>query len=63
MYQILNLTHKNCEVCPVVFCITEDWSRIRCLKSDHTLFIPVCFKELIQLQQFVANYSLNFRSE
>jgi Fe-S-cluster containining protein len=24
MYQILNLTHKNCEVCPVVFCITEE---------------------------------------
>ncbi len=24
MYQILNLTHKNCEVCPVVFCITDE---------------------------------------
>jgi hypothetical protein len=24
MYQILNLTHKNCEVCPVVYCITEE---------------------------------------
>ena len=24
MYQILNLTHKNCKVCPVVFCITEE---------------------------------------
>ncbi len=22
--QILNLTHKNCEVCPVVYCITEE---------------------------------------
>ncbi len=24
MYQILNLTHKNCRVCPVVHCITEE---------------------------------------
>lgn len=24
MFQILNLTHKNCEVCPVVYCITEE---------------------------------------
>lgn len=24
MVQILNLTHKNCEVCPVVYCITEE---------------------------------------
>ncbi|MDP2112570.1 MAG: YkgJ family cysteine cluster protein, partial [Bacteroidota bacterium] len=24
MYQILNLTHKNCEVCPVVYCITSE---------------------------------------
>ena len=24
MYQILNLTHKNCEVCPVVYCITGE---------------------------------------
>ena len=24
MYQILNLTHKNCEVCPVVYCITDE---------------------------------------
>lgn len=24
MYQILNLTHKNCEVCPVVYCITNE---------------------------------------
>jgi len=24
MYQILNLTHKNCEVCPAVYCITEE---------------------------------------
>ena len=25
--QILNLTHKNCEVCPVVFCITEELAK------------------------------------
>jgi Fe-S-cluster containining protein len=24
MYQILNLTHKNCGVCPVVYCITSE---------------------------------------
>ncbi len=24
MYQILNLTHKNCEVCPVVYGITDE---------------------------------------
>lgn len=24
MYQILNLTHKNCEVCPVVYCIISE---------------------------------------
>lgn len=24
MYQILSLTHKNCEVCPVVYCITSE---------------------------------------
>lgn len=24
MYQILNLTHKNCEVCPVVYRITDE---------------------------------------
>jgi Fe-S-cluster containining protein len=24
MYQILNLTHKNCEICPVVHGITEE---------------------------------------
>jgi len=24
MYQILNLTHKNCRVCPVVYYITEE---------------------------------------
>ena len=24
MYQILSLTHKNCEVCPVVYCITGE---------------------------------------
>jgi Fe-S-cluster containining protein len=24
MYQILNLTHKNCEICPVVLSITEE---------------------------------------
>ena len=27
MYQILNLTHKNCEVCPVVFSITNELTR------------------------------------
>jgi len=27
MYQILNLTHKNCEVCPVVFCITDELAK------------------------------------
>jgi hypothetical protein len=27
MYQILNLTHKNCEVCPVVFAITDELSK------------------------------------
>ena len=24
MYQILNLTHKNCEICPVVYCISGE---------------------------------------
>jgi len=24
MYQILDLTHKNCEVCPIVYCITGE---------------------------------------
>ena len=24
MYQILNLTHKNCEICPVVYGITDE---------------------------------------
>jgi Fe-S-cluster containining protein len=27
MYQILGLTHKNCEVCPVVFCITDELAK------------------------------------
>lgn len=27
MYQILALTHKNCEVCPVVYCITDELLR------------------------------------
>ena len=27
MYQILSLTHKNCEVCPVVFCITDELAK------------------------------------
>lgn len=27
MYQILGLTHKNCEVCPVVYCITDELLR------------------------------------
>lgn len=27
-YQILKLTHKNCEVCPVVFAITEELSQM-----------------------------------
>jgi len=24
MYQILNITHKNCEVCPIVYCIASE---------------------------------------
>ncbi|HAH26000.1 MAG TPA: zinc/iron-chelating domain-containing protein [Prolixibacteraceae bacterium] len=32
MYQILNLTHKNCEVCPVVYCITSELVRSPKLK-------------------------------
>jgi len=27
MYQILSLTHKNCEVCPVVFAITDELAK------------------------------------
>jgi len=27
MYQILDLTHKNCEVCPVVFCIVDELTK------------------------------------
>lgn len=27
-YQILNLTLKNCEVCPVVFAITDELTRM-----------------------------------
>lgn len=26
-YQILNLTHKNCEVCPVVYAITDELTK------------------------------------
>ncbi len=26
-YQILNLTHKNCEVCPVVYAITDELAK------------------------------------
>jgi hypothetical protein len=32
MYQILNLTHKNCEVCPVVYQITIELDKSRKLK-------------------------------
>lgn len=27
-YQILNLTHKNCEVCPVVYAITDELTKM-----------------------------------
>ena len=27
-YQILNLTHKNCEICPVVFAITDELTKL-----------------------------------
>ncbi|MGQ7871215.1 YkgJ family cysteine cluster protein [Sunxiuqinia sp. sy24] len=27
-YQILNLTHKNCEVCPIVFAITDELTKM-----------------------------------
>jgi hypothetical protein len=27
MYQILSLTHKNCEVCPIVFGITDELAK------------------------------------
>jgi len=32
MYQILDLTHKNCEVCPVVYCITGELAKSSALK-------------------------------